>query len=168
MTLQAQANQRMTRLLGTDPHQFIAENEEAGSQMTESLARAVLGDGVTTRSGAAFLTSGLRRNAHLFRADDLTGSQAAINAIHLDQFVHGDRWAAECVRLGVQLARGILDRVDPDERQGLEFVISAADRSPGTLRCSVVRFYQHWPEEPPWLAEDLDVYIEAVLRLREI
>lgn len=132
----------------------------------EPAADLFLGEGLMTHHGAAFLASGLRRNAHLLRADDLTGSQAAINAIHLDRIGDGAHWATACVDQGIQFARHILQLIEPASRHAVVFVISVNDGTVGTPRSSVFRFYQEWPGESAWLADDLELYPEAVLRLR--
>lgn len=136
----------------------------------------LLDAGLTVVDGGVFFTRELQGNGHLRVGDtDLTGQEALINKLHLDDLVDVSDagWPAVCVAQGVLLAARVFDlaaALTPSPIDVVVSVDSASFRQIGdeimeTYPSSTFRFFVH-REGQLWLSEDLDGFTEAVAVLQ--
>lgn len=123
-------------------------------------------EGMESREGALVLHRNARQNSHLFKADDLTGSEAAINELHLDDYFNGQEWPIQCVGQGILLARRIFEDSREITTNTIEAVIAVqAGMADGILPSATFRFYCLRPDDR-WLADDIELYGEAILTIQ--
>jgi hypothetical protein len=136
----------------------------------------LLDAGLTAVDGGVFFTRELRANGHLRAGDtDLTGQEALINKLHLDDLVDvgGDGWPVICVAQGVLLAGRVFDCAAELSPLPIDVVVSVDSGGPRqvgddvieTYPSSTFRFFVH-REGQPWLSEDLGGFTEAVALLQ--
>lgn len=135
----------------------------------------LLNAGLTAADGGIYFTSYLQGNGHLLGVGDLTGQQALINKLHLDDFVDVGRagWEVICVAQGVLLARRVIDSAAALSPLPVDVVISVDSGGPWqvgdsvfeTIPSSTFRFFVHRDDEP-WMSEDLDGYSKPMALLQ--
>ena len=137
----------------------------------------LLDAGLTAVDGGVFFTRELRSNGHLKTGDtDLTGQEALINKLHLDDLVDVDSagWSAICVAQGVLLAERVFDIAAAMTPLPIDVVVSVDLGGPRKVGDAIIesypsstfRFFVH-REGQPWISKnDLDGFTEPVALLQ--
>jgi len=158
MSFKTAANTPMSAFL--DQAIEIASLSQLDSRLVE-LVQA----GLEISNGALVLRRNLLRNIHLLNIGDPTGSEAATNEVHLDEYVQESNWAVECVSQGILLARGVLTASRKHTATPVEAVIAVDEGGPDHLPSSTFRFYCLRVGDR-WLADDIELYREAILSIQ--
>lgn len=156
----------MLSLLGGD----AAFTEPSSFPIPDGLIRLVE-EGFERRSGMILLRSlALSRGTaleDLKRTDDETGIEAAINEIHIEDFVDTKIPCFELARLGCDFAFFLARKVQQVHQDiPLRVIVSAnpAGLADNVRDTCVVRFHQR-REHQVWLNEDLESYREEAIEV---
>lgn len=145
-------------------------------QLHESL-QALLADGLVLIDGGLFFAKLLGRSgARVDDGGDLTGAEAGVNKLHLDDNIVNlnlEGWAEYCVGQGVLLGRAVFKAAAALTAAPVDVLISAdlgdpvqvADHILNACPSSTFRFYGRRPNNP-WTTDDLEGIVHPVARLR--
>ena len=153
----------MLRLLGGDP----AFTELSSVPVPEGLGR-VMDDGFEAIDGCIVLRSlaSSRRSAleHLKSSDDETGVEAAINEIHLEDFVSVETPFVELVQLGNDFGFALGKRlVDQGIVGPFRVIIAASPAGADSRRDSCTVRFHRVRSNQSWLSNDLENYREEAI-----
>lgn len=156
----------MLTLLGGDP-----EFTEPSSVPIPEALQQLLNDGFEQKGEFTFVRSLASSRSSTFaflkQTDDATGIEAAINEIHVDDFVPEAIPFFELVRLGSDFGFALRKKLNDAGLNGpFRVIVSAcsADPSLNVRNTCVVRFHKRRIDQS-WLNDDLESYKEEAVEV---
>ena len=151
-----------------------AQTTVDAGHLDESL-QAKLVDGLELSDGGLLFATHLRKTSLRRNPNDLTGWEADVNKVCLDELVDTDLpgWAGYCVGQGALLGRAVLEAAAGLTSMPVDVLISAdlgdptrvGDEMLSAYPSSTFRFYRYRPDNL-WTTEELAGMMQPVARLR--